>query len=606
MATTRPFAYNTGSTINGTEQVGNLAIGVDNLRYDENVGGVKWWMGPDEDLGYIIAHQTPDGTQPNPIFIPAYLGFWRSKFKTEESFVELANWVAEGQATFTNGLDANIWLNNNGYWSSFVSLTPTPTNTPTITNTPTVTPTIPENLLVYLDSGNLSSYPGSGSTWTDLQGGDNNATLINSPIYSSNYSGILSFDDTSLEYGTIPNIGNLSNWTVEVWFRLTTALTGKVTSIISNEFDLVNKLNFSIGTNNAPSNYNLAVGYFNGAWRTTTGFIPQTNVWYQVVGTYDGSTIRQYVNGSASGGTLNYIGTSQSGGEIRLMRRWDSSLTAGNLVDGDLAIVKIYNIALSGTDILQSYNDTYTRFIDVTPTPTNSSTPTNTPTQTPTVTPTPTNTQTSTLTNTPTNTQTSTLTNTPTNRQTPTPTVTPTNTATTTATNTPTTSMTPTKTVTPTVTNTPTPTQSGYLYYRWQITEAKTTPPNSDCVQSAEFVFQIGGVDQSMAGVTVTNPSGNNPVGETPPNLVDNNLTTKALDLNFVSNGNVTNFIFQFSSAKSFNGYRWATANDEESRDPKSWTIAGSNNGTTWTTLHTVSGFIATTARDTWQTAQTY
>ena len=131
-------------------------------------------------------------------------------------------------------------------------------------------------------------------------------------------------------------------------------------------------------------------------------------------------------------------------------------------------------------------------------------------------------------------------------------------------------------------------------------------PPNSNCVQSAEFVFQIGGVDQSMAGVTVTNPNGNNPVGETPPNLVDNNLTTKALDLNFVSNGNVTNFIFQFSSAKSFNGYRWATANDEESRDPKSWTIAGSNNGTTWTTLHTVSGFVATTARNTWQIAQTY
>ena len=87
--------------------------------------------------------------------------------------------------------------------------------------------------------------------------------------------------------------------------------------------------------------------------------------------------------------------------------------------------------------------------------------------------------------------------------------------------------------------------------------------------------------------------------------MVDNNLTTKALDLNFVTNG-LTNFIFQFGSAKSFNGYRWATANDEESRDPKSWTIAGSNNGTTWTTLSTVSGFNATVARDTWQTPQTY
>ena len=109
-----------------------------------------------------------------------------------------------------------------------------------------------------------------------------------------------------------------------------------------------------------------------------------------------------------------------------------------------------------------------------------------------------------------------------------------------------------------------------------------------------------------MAGVTVTNPSGSNPVGETPPNLVDGNLTTKWLDANFVSNGNVSNVIFQFSSAKSFNGYRWATANDFEDRDPKSWTVAGSNNGTTWTTLSTVSNFTATVARNTWQTSQTY
>jgi hypothetical protein len=396
MATTRPFAYNTGSTISGTEQVGNLSIGVDSLRYDLDVGGVKWWMGPDEDLGYVIAHQTPSGNQPNPVFIPAYLGFWRSKFKTEESFVSLANWVASGQEVFTNGLEANIWLNNNGYWSSFISTTPTLTNTPTPTptNTPTVTPSsLPSNLLVYLDSGNLLSYPTTGSTWTDLVGGNNNATLFNSPTYSSNYNGILRFDDASLEYGTIPNIGDLSNWTVEVWFRLTTALTGKVTSIVSNQFNLVNRLNFSIGTNNAPTNYNLAVGYFNGAWRTTTGFVPQTNVWYQVVGTYDGSTIRQYVNGTASGGTLNYIGTSQSGGEVRLMRRWDETLSSGNLVDGDLAIVRIYNSALSGSQILQNYNDTYTRFLDVTPTPTvtptNTQTPTNTSTTTPTVTPTP-------------------------------------------------------------------------------------------------------------------------------------------------------------------------------------------------------------------------
>ncbi len=131
-------------------------------------------------------------------------------------------------------------------------------------------------------------------------------------------------------------------------------------------------------------------------------------------------------------------------------------------------------------------------------------------------------------------------------------------------------------------------------------------PPNANAVQSSEFAFQIGGADQSWGTVTVTNPGGNNPVGEEPSKLVDGSLSLKALDLNFVSNGNVTNFIFQFSTARAFTGYRWATANDEEGRDPKSWTIAGSNNGTTWTTLHTVSGFSATTTRNTYQTAQTY
>ena len=248
---------------------------------------------------------------------------------------------------------------------------PTPSNTPTssVTPTPSFTPTPTQTIsilqpIVYLDSGDVSSYPGAGSTWFDLQGNDNNATLFNSPTYSASYQGILQFDDASLEYATIPDLGNLSEWTVEAWFRLTSPLTGKVTSIISNEFDLDDKLNFSIGTNNAPANLNLSVGFYDSAWRTTTGVVPQVGVWYQVVGTYDGSVVRQYVNGVASGGTVNYVGTPQSGGEVRLMRRWDETAIQSNLVDGDLAIVKIYDEALTSGQVLSNYNSTYTRFLD--------------------------------------------------------------------------------------------------------------------------------------------------------------------------------------------------------------------------------------------------
>lgn len=140
-----------------------------------------------------------------------------------------------------------------------------------------------------------------------------------------------------------------------------------------------------------------------------------------------------------------------------------------------------------------------------------------------------------------------------------------------------------------------------FRYYRWQITRSKTMPPESNCVQVSEFVFVLNGTNQQTitSAATVTNPSGNNPVGETPPNLVDNNLTTKGLDLNFTTNG-LTNFIFQFSSPQAFNGYRWATANDFESRDPASWTLSGSADGTTWTTLHSVSNYVATTTRNTY------
>jgi len=342
MAFARPFAYNTGAPIAGTQQIGSLAIGIPTAGFVAT--GLEWWNGPDETLGYVIGQPVPDDSQPTPVSgVSASVGFFRTSALTDQSFIDMAGVIAGPSGPFASASDAKLWLNNNGYWTSY-------------------SPIVTDNLLIYLDSGDNSSYPGSGTTWFDLQGASNDATLINSPTYSDSFGGILSFDDASSEYATIPNIGNQTNWTVECWFRLATSLSGKITSIVSNQFDLVNKLNFSVGTNRAPSSYNLCVGFYDGAWRTTSGFAPVTNAWYQVVGTYDGTTIRQYVNGLASGGTLTYSGTPQSGGEIRLMRRWDEPLTSGNLTDGDLAIVRIYSDALTSGEVLQNFNSDKSRF----------------------------------------------------------------------------------------------------------------------------------------------------------------------------------------------------------------------------------------------------
>jgi hypothetical protein len=126
MATARPFAYNPGPSISGATQLGSLAIGSGPINYSEGAGGVRWWSGADEELGYVIAYPQSGGTQPTPE-VPsefAYVQFWRSEFKTEESFIELSNYISDYTQNFTAGTDASTWLNTNSYWTSYTPKTP--------------------------------------------------------------------------------------------------------------------------------------------------------------------------------------------------------------------------------------------------------------------------------------------------------------------------------------------------------------------------------------------------------------------------------------------------------------------------------------------------
>jgi hypothetical protein len=61
MATATPFAYNTGGTIPGTQQVGNLSVGVPTSGFTSSP---QYWNGPDESTGYVIAAPVSGNTQP--------------------------------------------------------------------------------------------------------------------------------------------------------------------------------------------------------------------------------------------------------------------------------------------------------------------------------------------------------------------------------------------------------------------------------------------------------------------------------------------------------------------------------------------------------------
>ena len=217
---------------------------------------------------------------------------------------------------------------------------------------------ITNGLVLCLDAGNTKSYSGSGTTWNDLCSVKNNATLFGTPTQTSGY---LSFASASSQYATVSSPGNLSNWTAEVSVRFTSSYSTKVAMVVGGQYNGVNMINFTIGTNNAPTNYNIAVGFFDGAWRSTTGISYALNTWVHITGTYDGSVIRQYTNG-VQVDSLNYIGTPSSGGEVRINRRWDDVVTSGNLFDTNISNIKIYNRALTAAEVQQNFNAIRGRF----------------------------------------------------------------------------------------------------------------------------------------------------------------------------------------------------------------------------------------------------
>jgi hypothetical protein len=93
-------------------------------------------------------------------------------------------------------------------------------------------------------------------------------------------------------------------------------------------------------------------------------------------------------------------------------------------------------------------------------------------------------------------------------------------------------------------------------------------------------------IDVTSQGVlSVSNENaGGSGAGEGSPKLVDNDINTKFLYPGFNPNGW---FQLRFTAAVAVGAYTFTSGDDAPPRDPKTWTLQGSNDGTTWTILDT-------------------
>ena len=223
---------------------------------------------------------------------------------------------------------------------------------------------VTNGLTINLDAANKDSYPGTGTTWTDLSGNGNNGTLTNGPLFLSNQNGgVIAFDGVD-DYVGIANNSTINpnngSFTIVCWVNSDPSSGGDGWDLwVAKRSNGSN--GYYVGVNN-PSGVRFMAGN-NANQRTDTGFIGYTyNTWAMFTAVLDRTANTQTIirnnfeqssSVTPSGGTYDNSGTLSIGGDIGI---------GSYFVNGKQSIVLIYNRALSAAEITQNYNATKTRF----------------------------------------------------------------------------------------------------------------------------------------------------------------------------------------------------------------------------------------------------
>lgn len=226
--------------------------------------------------------------------------------------------------------------------------------------------------LLYLDAGRIDSYntssytgyPVSTTTWIDVasSGSAQNGTLTNGASYSSDYYGTMNFVSASSQWVSVPDLGSLPRFTVITFAKFDAVPVAGTNALVTNRFNVGDtNLNFAIGSFGLDNK--IVGGFFNSVlgWKYPTGYTVSTNTWYMFGVTYDGTTIRFYVNGAEYSNTAVSATPATSTRGISIAKRWDTSVS-GDFFDGMIPVVLIYNNALSASDISLIYNQFAPRY----------------------------------------------------------------------------------------------------------------------------------------------------------------------------------------------------------------------------------------------------
>jgi len=231
-----------------------------------------------------------------------------------------------------------------------------------------------DGLVLALDAGNAKSYPGSGTSWSDVSGEGNNGTLVNGVGYSGDNLGSLSFDgvDDYIDLGANTQLQSIgSNATIECWFKSTDVGSSRYGVLVGWGDGNSYYSNFGIGNwGSFSSSESIYLGYNSGVqcYVNETSSTYHDGNWHYAVVTIGANNHKIFVDGvqkslvfssSNSYSVSNIFGYS-AGTTVNIGRRPYGG--GSGYFQGHIPIVKIYDRILSTEEIQQNFNATRSRF----------------------------------------------------------------------------------------------------------------------------------------------------------------------------------------------------------------------------------------------------
>jgi hypothetical protein len=235
------------------------------------------------------------------------------------------------------------------------------------------------NIIYFCDFANTRSYPGFGTSFSDLSGNFGGGTLDNGALYNSNSNGSIIFDGTNDTLITPIRaetyVPALSSWTMCCWIRVTNFPTGGATNREGMVFGSAYYAGTGIYFSCTPSGDFRIRGYIRGqdGYRVTSNYSLVLNKahYLSIVNDRSDTTFKLYIDGELK---QSITGPSQEYNPANITPpNFENIRINRNMVDGGgeqtytyfqgyAYQAQIYNRALNISELTQNYNAMRRRF----------------------------------------------------------------------------------------------------------------------------------------------------------------------------------------------------------------------------------------------------